>query len=52
MDLDQFIAEMHARLDQFAADWRRHSRANPVDWPAHMDFPEWWEQFEVSDQVS
>lgn len=47
MTLDDFVATMKARLDQFALDWRAQQKADPEHWPATMPFPDWWEQFEI-----
>lgn len=47
MGLDDFVATMKARLDQFALDWRAQQKADPEHWPAEMPFPDWWEQFEI-----
>lgn len=37
MTLDQYGALMHAKVDEFAAMWRRENAKTPEDWPMEYD---------------
>lgn len=52
MTLEEFIKELHARVDAFAADFRKNQKENPDYYPENMEPGQWDEQFQIFEEDS
>ena len=48
MTLDEFVAESHADIDRFKANWLKKQKADPEIWPAAMNPGDWFDQFMIA----
>ena len=47
--LDAWLVEAHARLDAFAAEWRKNNATDPGMWSMPLPAGEWDEQYRCWD---
>lgn len=52
MNLDEFIAERYAHLEQFVAWWKDQQESHPEGFPEEMEPGAWDEQLDMFDYSS
>ena len=45
ISLENFLAEEHFNLGQFLSWWRKCQEVDPDNFPEHLSFGDWMEQF-------